>query len=417
MILSLIYKVVTAVLAPVIYQKIRFSAKGNAYGERINELLGNIPEKDYHSPVWFHTVSVGETMGALPLIKKFHERWPDKHIVVTTSTPTGAALYKNLSYVEHHYAPLDSPIAVKKFTEKLKPSALIIMETELWPNLLQELESQDVPVYLINARLSERSASRYAMLKSTFNTLIGDKLKMLICQTVDDRNNFEKLGIPPNKLSISGSLKFDIDVNPEKIALGKKFKKLFPEKQIFCVASTHQGEDEIALDIFKEVKNSIPNLLLLLIPRHPERFESVFNLAKAAGFNTARKTDPEISQNTDVIIGNTMGEMPIYLSASTLVLMAGSLVDIGGHNPLEAIAVNTPVISGPHVRNFKKIFHDLVNNQASIVAENSELPHIIETLLNNEQDIEKLKRNAQTVLNSNRGAIDKTLNLLEECGK
>ena len=412
--LEFLYKAVTFILAPVIYLKIKLSSKGSAYGDRIKELLGDIPAKDYGCPVWFHTVSVGETMGALPLIKRFHELYPDRKIVVTTSTPTGAALYRNISYVEHLYAPLDSTIAVNRFIDRLKPSAMIIMETELWPNLLARLKKNNVPVILMNARLSDRSASRYSLLGKSFNKYIGDRLTMLICQTNDDRNNFEKLGISSDKLHISGSLKFDIDVNQEKIALGEQFSQRFAPRKILCVASTHEGEDEIALNIFQKVRKNIPGLLLILIPRHPERFDNVYKIAEESGFKTARKTDAEISSDVDVIIGNTMGEMPIYMSASTLVLMAGSLTDIGGHNPLEAIAVNTPVISGPYIRNFKKIFNDLVASNACVVANTENLPNVIISLLNDNNKLTELSRNAISVLNSNKGAIEKTLNLLSE---
>lgn len=412
--LEFIYKAATCVLAPLMYIKIKLSSKGSAYGNRIGELLGNIPQKDYGSPVWFHTVSVGETMGAIPLIKKFHEQHPEKKIVVTTSTTTGAALYKNVTCVTHLYAPLDSPAAVKKFTDILRPSALIIMETELWPNLLGKLAADNVPVFLINARLSDRSASRYGLLKKSFNALIGNRLKEIICQSAEDGNNFEKLGIPHEKIHVSGSLKFDIDINHEKTALGNQFKQRFAPRRILCVASTHEGEDEIALKIFSKVRESVPNLLLLLIPRHPERFTGAYKTAQAAGFKTARKTDTAISSDVDVIIGDTMGEMPIYLSASTLVLMAGSMVDIGGHNPLEAIAVNTPVISGPYIRNFRKIFTNLVANGASIVENTENLPAVITELLQDSQKLERLNNNAVSVLNANRGAIGKTLDLLAE---
>ena len=174
---------------------------------------------------------------------------------------------RNISYVEHLYAPLDSTIAVNRFIDQLKPSAMIIMETELWPNLLARLKKNNVPVILMNARLSDRSASRYSLLGKSFNKYIGDRLTMLICQTNDDRNNFEKLGISSDKLHISGSLKFDIDVNQEKIALGEQFSQRFAPRKILCVASTHEGEDEIALNIFQKVRENIPGLLLILIPR------------------------------------------------------------------------------------------------------------------------------------------------------
>ena len=371
-ILKCAYNLLTNIIAPLIFIKKAIIKSNPPYGSRVKELAGNIPKKDYHNPIWFHTVSVGETQGAIPLIKKFHNLYPDISIVVTTTTTTSAELYKKLDYVTHLYAPFDASFMVKKFTERLKPRALIIMETELWPNLLDNLSKQHVPVILMNARLSDKSASRYRKLGRAFDELISGKIVRFICQTEADKSNFASLGVTGDKLTVSGSLKYDIEI-PENI-----------HKTGFFA--------------------SIP----------PERFISVFNLAQKAGYKTANKTDGAIEKTTEIVIGNTMGEMTLYMGVSTIVLMAGSLTDIGGHNPLEAIAVNKPVITGASIRNFKKIYQELEKADATVVATEDNLADTIIDLLLSHEKRESMNHHAQKVLLNNRGAIDRTIAAITE---
>ena len=412
-ILKCAYNLLTNIIAPLIFIKKAIIKSNPPYGSRVKELAGNIPKKDYHNPIWFHTVSVGETQGAIPLIKKFHNLYPDISIVVTTTTTTSAELYKKLDYVTHLYGTFDASFMVKKFTERLKPRALIIMETELWPNLLDNLSKQHVPVILMNARLSDKSASRYRKLGRAFDELISGKIVRFICQTEADKSNFASLGVTGDKLTVSGSLKYDIEI-PENIHKTGFFASIPDERPVLCVASTHDGEDEKVLSIFGKIKKKIPEILMIIVPRHPERFISVFNLAQKAGYKTANKTDGAIEKTTEIVIGNTMGEMTLYMGVSTIVLMAGSLTDIGGHNPLEAIAVNKPVITGASIRNFKKIYQELEKADATVVATEDNLADTIIDLLLSHEKRESMNHHAQKVLLNNRGAIDRTIAAITE---
>lgn len=407
-----LYGAVMTLLVPLFWVCLRFSAKDGAYGGRIGELLGGVPARDYGRPVWFHTVSVGESAGALPLIRKFRELHPGVSILVTTSTPTGAAVYKNAGFVTHLYAPLDAPFCVKRFVGRTAPRALVIMETELWPAALGELRARGVPVCLINARLSERSKNRYKKAGRFFRSLIGDCLTGIVCQTESDRANFAELGVPPGVLSVSGSLKFDVEPEPDSGGAAAALRASFGSRPALCAASTHPGEDEIVLDIFRKAREQIPGLLLILVPRHPEDFARARDLAVRRGFATACKNGGKVTADTDVLIGNTMGEMPLYFRAADLVLMAGSLLDVGGHNPLEAVAAGVPVVSGPHVRNFKKIYGDLAAAGGCVVAANEDLPEVAARLLADAGAREKLAAGAAAALGKNRGATARTLALL-----
>jgi 3-deoxy-D-manno-octulosonic-acid transferase len=413
--IKIIYLLFTLSLAPFIYLKMRLGKSTPSYGKDAIQVLGFIPKKNYIHPVWFHTVSVGESMGAIPLIKEFAQRHPQLQIVVTSSTTTSKELYKPLSnIVTYLFAPLDSPCAVHRFVNRLKPSALIIMETELWPNLLSKLSYKNIPVIVINARLSNKSAKRYSVIKNCFNNYIGNHVTKILCQTVDDKNNFEKLGIDDNKLKITGFLKYDIKPNISQITMGKKLKEKILDKLVYVAASTHEGEDEILLEQYKEIHSKAPNTMLILIPRHPERFEAVTTLSKKMGFRTANKSLNNLDAYTDVLIGDSMGELPMYFSMSDLVFMGGSIANIGGHNPLEAIALGKVVVSGEIIYNFKQIYKELYSKDACILGNVNNLPNIIYNLLIDTKKREKIALNAYKILQENKGSTEKTLKIIEE---
>lgn len=412
--IKLAYLFATFFLAPIIYLRLRLRKALPPYGKDAKQLLGFIPLKDYGHPIWFHTVSVGESMGAIPLIKEFAKKYPSQKIVVTTSTTTSKELYKPLSnLVTHLFAPLDSYCAVNRFIKRLRPKALIVMETELWPNLLTTLDKQDIPVFIINARLSDRSAKRYLMLSNSFYKLIGSHLKMVLCQTAADESNFLKLGLTTHQTAITGSLKYDVKMDKTKVDQGELLKKSIGTRPIYIAASTHVGEDEIILNQFRTVLKALPNTLLIIVPRHPERFNAVSNLAKSLGFITARRSLSDFNTSTNVLIGDSMGELQMYLSMADVVFMSGSLTNIGGHNPLEAIAVGKPVVTGKIIFNFKKMYEELTKNEACIIAETEDIPHEIISLLSDSNKRKLISTNASKILNNNLGSINKTLNILE----
>ena len=423
---ELVYRAGTTLLAPVVALFIRFRSK-TSYGARWRELLGDVPEKDYGNPVWFHTVSVGESMGARPLIMEFRRTRPDIPVLVTTTTATGRAVYDSVrDLVPHLYAPLDSPRAVKRFLDRVRPRLYVTMETELWPALLAELAKRKIPAVVMNARLSDRSRDRYLRVAGIFQELIGNRLTRLVCQTPADAANFEKLGIPGSRITVSGSVKFDISPDTGAFAKGREFRKqlcraAFPDSfasggpLFLAVASTHRGEDSLMLDIFRKLKNVLPALVMIIIPRHPERFQEVWELMGTAGFRRSRRTllEKEAASSgfscPEVILGDSMNELYLYFGMADLVLMGGSLVDIGGHNPLEPAALGCPVVTGPFIRNFRKIYQEMAARQASRVIPAESLLAELQELLGNPRELQKLGAAGKAFIDENRGALKKTL--------
>ncbi len=408
--LKFIYCIVTACFAPVIFLSLRFGNKKPPYGTAGKQLLGFIPKQDYQQPIWFHTVSVGETMGAIPLIKKVAQQYPQTKIIVTTTTTTAKELYRPLSnIVTHLFAPLDSPCAVHRFLHRLQPKMLVIMETELWPNLLAQLHKHNIPVIVMNARLSLRSAHRYQKLGNSFNHLFGQHLTSLLCQSQLDADNFLSLGVPTNKITITGSLKNDVVANESLIHLGQAIKEQhYAQRLVYVAASTHQGEDEVILEHFRKIKQSLPQTLLVLIPRHPERFVAVTQLAQQQ-FKVELRSNNTFSPEAEVLIGDSMGEMQMYFAMADLVFMAGSIANIGGHNPLEAIVARKAVLSADIIFNFKKIYEELLSKHACVVCPCQEVAKQAIALLQDEQERTTLANNGFAILQANRGATERTL--------
>ena len=423
---ELLYRAAASVLAPLAALFIRFRSK-TSYGERWRELLGHVPDRDYGNPVWFHTVSVGESMGARPLIMEFRKIRPDIPVVVTTTTVTGRAVYDSVGdRVTHLYAPLDSPRAVRRFLERVQPRLYVTMETELWPVLLSELEKRRIPAVVMNARLSDRSRDRYLKTGEIFQEVIGSRLSRLVCQTPADAANFAQLGIPEAKMAVSGSVKFDIAPDTAAFGKGRELRKRLcltvsekapasGEPLFLAVASTHRGEELQALDIFRKLKSTLPSLVMIIIPRHPERFQEVWDLMETAGFRHSRRTllEKEAAASgfvcPELILGDSMNELYLYFGMADLVLMGGSLVDIGGHNPLEPASLGCPVVTGPFIRNFRKIYQEMAARGASRVIPAASLPDDLKELLGNPGELQKLGSAGKIFIDANRGALRKTL--------
>lgn len=406
-----IYNCLITFVSPFIYLKLRFGKYIPAYGKEAKQILGFV-KYDNKQPLWIHTVSVGESLGAIPLIKSIIQNNPSINIVITTSTATGKALYNNWpSNVTHFYAPLDNPFSVKKFLNEVKPCGLVIMETELWPNWLYYTKRNNIYITLINARLSKRSCNKYKKLGSLFSNLIGNHLDYIICQGQEDYDNFLELGVDHKKLSISGSLKFDVS-NKElpKDLINNSFE-LLESKYVVCFSSTHPTEDELIIKAYAEVKIQIPNIVFIIVPRHPERFQNVYNLINNSGINVQYKTDilnSHIKDNIEIILGNTMGEMNLYFSICDIVVMCGSFAHIGGHNPIEPASLKKPVITGPNYFNFKKIYNEMQLNDGCIICDEQNLVNTIIKLHNNPNYSLHIAENALKIIEKNKGAVNKT---------
>lgn len=418
--LFFIYNLITFFLVPVVYLKLRYSKKEICHGTTAKQLLGFVPKRDYESPVWIHTVSVGEALGALPLIKKLATTYPNQQFVVTTTTATGKNVYKNIpNNISHLYCPLDNYFCVKKFFNSVKPKALIIMETELWPNILKIANDHDIKTTIINARLSNKSCNSYLKIKNCFYHLITKNITKILCQNDNDKCNFLKLGFTDDQVKVLGSLKYDIEINEEKRKIGESIKNNTLNKNVVCFASTHIGEDEKIINKISDNESKIPNnTIFLLIPRHPERFEEVFKLSSTKFKDTIKFTDIKnnnyiIPKNTKIIIGNTMGDMITYFSFSDIVFMGGSIITRGGHNPIEPAILHKAILTGPHIFNFKQVYKDLQENNACIVSSEESFIDDINVLLEDANKRSILEDNAYNTIIKNQGAIVKTLKELK----
>jgi len=383
-----------------------------SYGKRRFELLGRgefIPADQ--KTVWIHTVSVGETLGAASFIRLLASKCPDLHLVVTTTTTTGAAAaeksFKGIA--GHRFAPLDAGFAVEAFLRRVHPSAILIMETELWPTALAAARRHGIPVIVINARLSERSRGRFARFQGAFDALIAPNITLMAAQTEEDEARLKSLGIL--KTCVTGSIKYDITPDRELAAKGLEVRKASGERPILTAASTHGEESLLVLRAFHEIKKKVPDALLILVPRHPEEFEKAFSEAKSEGFRTKRRSsDVMPSSDTDVFIGDSMGEMTVWFAASRAAFMAGSLIPIGGHNPLEPAVLGVPVITGPNYFNFDDIFRRLfAAGGAFAVADVSALAEKAAGLLQSPDLASDAGQKAKECATKGTGACERTL--------
>ncbi|MGY6040123.1 lipid IV(A) 3-deoxy-D-manno-octulosonic acid transferase [Aeromonas sp. AE23HZ002T15] len=387
------------------------------FGARWAEHLGRFPAsarltEQQAAPLWIHAVSVGETLAITPFIRALKAERPDLPILLTTTTRTGAEQAEKLGdLVVHRYAPLDYPWAVAGFLNTFKPRALWVVETELWPNWLAACEARHLPVTILNARLSERSCQRYARFQGAFDAL-SRPLSHLLCQHQDDGDRFYRLGIGRERLVVTGSIKFDIQLGDEVSARGRVLRQqLGQERPVWIAASTHQGEDEQVLAAFARVQRDHPQALLILVPRHPERFDRVAELCAPYGCVRRTRQQGESLKPTDgVYLGDTMGELPLMLAAADLAFVGGSLVPIGGHNLLEPAALGKPCLTGPAYFNFSDITRQLVDQGgAALVADGAELGDRVSTLLADEGARREMGEQARAVVLRNQGALARTL--------
>lgn len=387
------------------------------FGSRWKEHFGITPvlKNQSQRPIWVHTVSVGETIAATPFIRALKQQYPNIPIVITTTTSTGAQQAEKLSDIaEHRYMPIDLPFAIKGFLKTIKPQKMLIMETELWPNVLHYVHQSGAPISVINARLSERSAQRYKKFQPIFN-LLANNLSQILCQHTDDAERFIRLGIKNNKIKITGSLKFDISVSDETLKAGTQLrKKLGPQRKVWIAASTHQGEDEQVLQAHQSVLNTYSDALLILVPRHPERFNDVYHLSVAAGLMTQRRSLQEDSSlaQTQVYLADTMGEMMLLLAASDVCFMGGSLLGekVGGHNLLEPAAIGLPCLIGPSYYNFADITKQLTQAKAAFICQDSEaITEQLTALFTSPIMRQDCQKSALSVIRRNQGAIQKTV--------
>lgn len=404
------YTLIYALLLPVFLLRLWWRGRLNpGYRRRIRERFGLLPHRPRANGLWIHAVSVGETLAAAPLVKSFREHYPDVPVMVTTTTPTGSEQVQRLfgPSVFHMYLPYDLPPFWSWFLNSLKPGLLVIMETELWPNLLAACEDKKIPVMLANARLSEKSAQGYERFAALTRPML-DQLTLVAVQNAQDGQRFLQLGLPEARLEVTGSVKFDMQIPAGIQERGNELRSQWGgERRVLALASGHAGEDELLLDLLPQLQQHCPDLLLLLIPRHPERFDAVTNAAHSRGLRVRRRSQGVAGTDTQVYVADCMGEMLLLLAAADLVLVGGSLIARGGHNPIEPAALGKATLTGPHYFNFAVIVERLQASGALAVV--SDQPQTLAAQLLHYLDDPQLRRqmgdSGQQVVEDNRGAV------------
>lgn len=398
------------------------SLKFPAYRRRWLERLGQVPLPPLEEVLWVHAVSVGEAVSAIPLIHRFRAQYPQTAILVTTTTPTGServqVAFKDMlgKQIYHCYLPYDLPWALRSFFQRIKPKLLVLMETEIWPNLLQACQQRDLPVLIANGRLSPSSARRYGWLGKQMAGILRS-VSGVAAQSALDAKRFHNLGVNKAHIWETGNIKFDLQLPPYLQEAGAEFRAdLGSSRLIWIAASTHEGEESIMLSVYRSLKKKFPQLLLLLVPRHPDRFNKVANLCLEGGFQLVRRSQKQsCTQETDIFLGDTMGEMPLFYAASDVAFVGGSLVPVGGHNLLEPAALGLPVLTGPQLFNFVAISDMLVAAKgATIVANEAALTTQLQLLFENGELRETQGKQAKMVVEENRGALDQLMALINK---
>lgn len=367
--------------------------------------------------IWIHAVSVGEVVAAAPLVRALMRRYPQHAMLVSTVTPTGAARVDALfgDRVQHCYIPFEAPYAVNNFFSAVRPMIALIMETEIWPNLYRGCGVRGIPLVLVSARISPRSVDSYRKLLPLFRETLSHGI-VIAAQSAADAERFLSLAANPERTRVTGNIKFDIELPADLDERGRALRsELFGTRPVWIAASTHDGEEAIVLDAHEALLEHIPDLLLILVPRHPERFPVVRDLlVKRELAFVARTDEVPCERGIQVFLGDTMGEVTLFYAASDVAFVGGSLVPIGGHNLLEPAAVGVPIVTGPHVFNAQEIADHLVAAKACRIAKDaSDLAPSVRELFSNPALAEQQVVNGRTILASNRGALARLMGLIE----
>ena len=420
----LLYSILLSVLIPIIVLRMLVRArKAPAYGKRWWQRFGVFTSpktlNGKQGGIWFHTVSVGEFIAAVPLIEQTMLANPDALITITTTTPTGSEQVQKRfanqlgKQIFHVYLPYDLPWFLRGFLRKVKPQLLVILETELWPNLIHCSKQSGCKVLVVNARLSEKSAKGYAKVAGLAKDMLA-KLDGLAVQNKVDAQRFVELGMPEDNMQVTGSIKFDLTISTDLINQGQALKHSWGhERKVLIVASTHKGEDEIALDGFAELIKQDPSLLMIIVPRHPERFNDVASLIEQRGFALSRRSLLDASNSTQVLLVDAMGELMAFLAASDVCLMGGSFVENGGHNPLEPAALGVPVIMGESQFNFALICQQLEHAGGLQTVTQQNWAGIAKQWLADLEQAQQKGKAAQSVVEANRGAKQKVFEWIQ----
>ena len=391
------------------------------YWSRWTERFGLLPAQVVQAApfdLWIHAVSVGEARAAAPLVLRVLQQHPQHKILVTTTTPTGSDMVLQMLHgkVEHCYFPYDLGWAMRRFAGTVKARVALIMETEIWPNMISAVKATGTRLIYTNVRLSERSYRGYAK----FPSIIGPTLAQIDHFAVQgklDRKHLQLLGVPADRISETGSIKFDVNVPPSLRESAEVLRRgLGQDRLIWIAGSTREGEEAKILKVYKILKKEFPSLLLVLVPRHPERFDAVARMVQRQGLQGVRRTQQvtELSADADVYLGDTMGELSLMYASSDVAFVGGSLVPLGGQNILEPSALGVPVVFGTHMFNFPDISRWAVKEGAGRMVHNrAELAAAVGELLRNPTLRDEMGNKGLAMIEAHRGALEKNYALIE----
>ena len=415
------YNFLLYVLSPIIWFYFFYRGiKDARYWKNLSERLGMVQQSNLPATIHLHCASVGESIAAIPLILQLKADFPQLALWITTTSPTGRAEVKkiinthDLKTTHISYLPIDWLGSVNRFIKRVKPSACILMETEIWPNLTRQMRRNNTPVILANARLSDKSLKKY-LKRSSFSKQLFSNLSMVAAQYPSDAANFAQLEVAVDNLKVVGSTKFDIQINQSTLTAQQEFAQTYKNSRpSWIAASIHPGEFEDILNCHRSLLKKIPNLLLIAVPRHPEAFDqfkqacSKFNLAFV---NKSENTLP--TEHTQVIVGDTMGEMTVMCGGADLAFVGGSLIERGGHNPLEPAVCGIPVAIGPSTYNFSEVCQIMESFETLTKVENSQqLEQFILTTLTDKQIQTNFQQSCQGLFEQNRGSAIKISQLI-----
>ncbi|MBJ9974837.1 lipid IV(A) 3-deoxy-D-manno-octulosonic acid transferase [Pseudomonas sp. S75] len=392
--------------------------KAPAYRQRIAERLAFGLPPMRQGGLWVHAVSVGESIAAAPLVRALLQAYPDLPITLTCMTPTGSerirALFADEPRVQHCYLPYDLPWAAGRFLDHVRPRLGIIMETELWPNHIHQCARRGIPVALANARLSARSARGYARFARLTRPML-EAMSLIAVQTETEAERFRSLGARPTCVQVTGSIKFDLKIDSALLPHARQLRQQWGAcgRPVWIAASTHEGEDGLILEAHQRLLQVHGDALLILVPRHPERFEAVHTLCCERFATVRRSTGAAVQGATQVLLGDTMGELLFLYALADIAFIGGSLVPTGGHNPLEPAALGLPLIMGPHVFNFLEISALLREAGALQQVDDAEgLAGAVRRLVELPQDGRRMGEAGRAVMQANQGALGRLLEAL-----
>lgn len=416
------YTLLLWLLLPYIFLRLLWRARRQPeYLRHVGERFGFHTLKNDQPLIWLHAVSVGETRATQQLVTRLREAYPGHRILLTHTTPTGRAAGKQLygDDVLRAYLPYDYPFAVRRFLRHFGPQLGILMETEIWFNLIHVCHEESVPLLLLNARMSEKSAQGYARFAALTRNALGE-LAAVAAQTGEDAQRLVRLGA--RDVTVTGNLKFDIEPPPAMLELGRQLRVRFGEaRRVFLAASTREGEEALLLDAPGSLlpsplagERGVDRLLLVIVPRHPQRFDEVARLLEQRGIAFRRRSEGgQVDAQTQVVLGDSMGEMFAYYAAADLAFIGGSLLPYGAQNLIESCAAGTPVLIGPHTYNFAEATRMALAAGAAVqVRDAKELAGEMRRLFEDEEALAKMRRQCAGFVEANRGATGKTLQII-----